>query len=178
MGETQKAHKRRLREGFYDLFHGSGIDIGCGEDAVPVAGVRQWDKEDGDATLMQGVKDSSYDWVYTSHVLEHLSDPESGLKNWYRILHPGGLLFISLPHRDLYERKKALPSRWNLEHKFFWLPWNSEAPSTKGLLPLLLALGGFVLSIRVCMDGWGIPADDGHSLGEYSIEAIVRKPHK
>ncbi len=48
-------------------------------------------------------------------------DPKVALKNWWRVLKPGGYLIIYLPHRDLYEKKKNLPSRFNTNHTHFFL---------------------------------------------------------
>ena len=95
-----------------------------------------WDKDDGDATFMAGVPDAFCDFVYSSHCLEHISNPYLALKNWWRILKPGGVLIIYVPHRDLYEKKKELPSKWNHDHKFFILPNHDELPYTLGLMPL------------------------------------------
>ena len=139
---------------------------------------RAWDRDDGDATLMEGVKPQSYDFVYASHILEHLPDPITALRSWWRILKPGGYLIVAVPHRDLYEKKTDLPSRWNKDHKHFFLPKNTEAPSTIGLEPLIAAtLGEMDLAyLKVCDEGHTITDPELHSDGEYSIEAVVRKP--
>ena len=80
--ETTKAHKRRTRERFFDKYcRGKGIDIGYGGDFV-VAGCFGWDFEHGDAQYMQGANDQSFDFVYSSHTLEHMIDPSTALKNW------------------------------------------------------------------------------------------------
>lgn len=44
------------------------------------------------------------DWVYSSHLLEHLEKPEKALKEWWRVLKPKGLLILYLPHEDLYPK--------------------------------------------------------------------------
>lgn len=46
----------------------------------------------------------SFDWVYSSHLLEHLNTPEKALKEWWRILRVGGRLVLYLPHEDLYPK--------------------------------------------------------------------------
>src|SRR5579859_570644 len=51
----------------------------------------------GDATYLAGVKDESYDWVYSSHCLEHIQDDKTAVTNWMRVLKPGGYLLISVP---------------------------------------------------------------------------------
>jgi hypothetical protein len=83
-----------------------------------------------------------------------------------------------VPHRDLYEKKKTLPSLWNLDHKHFFLPEDNEAPATLGLLSLLQsAVRPFELVyVKACSDGHTITDPQLHSDGEYSIEAVLMKP--
>lgn len=45
-------------------------------------------------------RDSSLDYVLSSHVLEHVWDPIGALKDWVRILKPAGVIFAIIPHRD------------------------------------------------------------------------------
>lgn len=179
-GETAKAHSRRLRENWYSKFAPpelSGIDIGCGIDPINDT-FYKWDSiyGDGDVTFMDGVPDESFHTVYCSHVLEHLQDPVEAVKNWWRILKPGGHLIICVPHRDLYEQKKELPSNWNSDHKWFWLPQNFEPPYTLSLAHIV-GKGterDFVL-VRVLNEGYNGVGLESHPSGEYSIETIVKK---
>lgn len=156
-----------------------GIDIGCGDDSLN--GVfRPWDivNGDSDATHMAGVEDHSYFTVFASHILEYLDDPVEGVRNWYRILMSGGHLIICVPHRDLYERKKELPSCWNGDHKHFWLPDYGEAPHTRGLKDTILQAipDANIVCLRVLDEGFYDPGEFGHAGGEYSIETIIQKP--
>lgn len=187
MAETRKAHTRRLREGFYEAYcRGLGIDIGVGridtydgEDALLVEDIHTWDKDNGDATFMLGVEDETYDFVYASHILEHISNPTLALKNWWRILRPGGYLILFVPHRDLYEKRTSLPSRWNNDHKFFLLPQEDDLPFTLGLRQLvegaLQELGMQIVYVKCCSEGHTITDPQLHSDGEYSIEMVVAK---
>jgi len=104
-------------------------------------------------------------------------DPAEALTNWWRVLRPGGLLLLYLPHRDLYEKRMTLPSNWNNDHKFFFLPERDEEPDTLGVLPLLTRtlIDLDLVALKVCDDGHTITDPKVHSDGEYSIEAIVRK---
>ena len=179
MGETLKARDRRTKEGWFGKYiQYPGIDIGCQHDPVD-DDFRKWDVifGDGDATFMESVPDNFYATVYASHVLEHVDNPGEAIKNWYRILSPGGHLIVIVPHRDLYEKKKELPSHWNAEHRSFWLPISGEEPCTKGLLDTISqALPGVeIVSLRVLDDGFVSNGPLSHSSGEYSIEAIVKK---
>jgi ubiquinone/menaquinone biosynthesis C-methylase UbiE len=49
-----------------------------------------------DATAL-GFSDASFDRVIAAHVLEHLSAPHLVLREWARVLKPGGTLSIVLP---------------------------------------------------------------------------------
>jgi glycosyltransferase involved in cell wall biosynthesis/SAM-dependent methyltransferase len=51
----------------------------------------------GDA-LRLPFKDGAFDKIMLSEVLEHLTDDEAGLRELWRVLKPGGLLGISVPH--------------------------------------------------------------------------------
>lgn len=183
-GETWKAHERRLREGWYEKYAPAekpGIDIGSQYDALTHT-FRRWDIAfgDGDAEYMEGIPDESFFTVYASHILEHINNPKQALRNWWRILKPGGHLIIMVPHRDLYEKRKTLPSQWNGEHKWFWLPEESESPCTISLKDLLNTVlsDGKLVSLQVLNEGYdySLPVN-AHPVGEFSIEAIVRKPN-
>lgn len=176
-GETHKAHARRLREGFFEKYcQGYGLDIGYGGDPV-VSNVRGWDFEHGDAQLLRGLDDASYDFVYSSHLLEHLPDVELALTNWWRVLKPGGYLLLFLPHRDLYEKKTTLPSRFNEDHAHFFLPDRDEAPDTIGIVPLVKRMfpEAEVIYYKTCDEGYVNPGDDLPSEGEFSIELVIKK---
>lgn len=182
MGETYKSHNRRLAEGWFDKYapaHMSGIDLGCQKDPLNHT-FRRWDVifGDPDATFMEGVPDNQFQTVYASHLLEHLDDPVTAIKNWYRILRPTGYLIVCVPHRDLYEKKVSLPSNWNQEHKWFWLPETYEPPHTQSLKAIILqaAPTANIVSLKVLREGWIPLPPNKHSTGEYSIEAIILKP--
>lgn len=75
---------------------GHGLDIGAGswpfERARPVENL-----PDEDAYKINE-SSSSQDFIFSSHLLEHLDDPQKALSEWYRVLKPGGTLFLYLPH--------------------------------------------------------------------------------
>jgi len=117
MNETSKSLP--LRDKDFELYlHGSGLDIGAGHDIlkIPNGTVDYWDLPQGDAQYLDGIPDSNYDFVYSSHCLEHMVSVEESLKNWVRVLKSGGFLFTVVPDFRLYE-KLNFPSYYNGDHK-------------------------------------------------------------
>jgi SAM-dependent methyltransferase len=183
-GETRKAHERRLREGWFDKYappDQAGLDIGCGLDPLNET-FRRYDiiYGDGDATELMGIPPGSFWTVYASHILEHIKAPRKAIERWYEVLKPGGHLIMVVPHRDLYERKRLLPSRWNIDHKWFWLPMTEEPPCTKSLTgevsAALIDQYWDMMDLRVLDEGYdhSLPKDV-HAVGEFSIEIVIRK---
>jgi len=107
-----KAHWRELEQG---VLSGRGIDIGCGPDPVsPTA--RRFDLEDGDANRISEYVKEQFDFVFSSHCLEHMHKPQEALLQWWQLVKPGGFLFFIVPDEDLYEQG-VFPSRFNADHK-------------------------------------------------------------
>ena len=176
-GETYKAKKRRIREGFFEKYcQGKGIDIGFGGDLL-CKNCKGWDTEWGDAQYMKQIKNGEFDFVYSSHCLEDLEYPSLALKNWWRILKSGGFLILFLPHRDLYEKRKKLPSRWNPWHRFFILIDRDDPPDTIGIIPLInrTLSNQKIIYVKECNEGHTITDPLIHSNGEYSIEVVIKK---
>ena len=46
------------------------------------------------------VPDNSQDFVISSHVIEHFFDPIKALKEWHRVVRPGGYIFLIVPHKE------------------------------------------------------------------------------
>jgi SAM-dependent methyltransferase len=182
-GETWKSRARRLKTGWFEKYapdDKSGIDIGCQRDPLNHT-FRRWDVifGDGDATFMEGLPDDQFWTVYASHVLEHLDDPVTALKNWYRITKPGGNLIVLVPHRDMYEKKSQPPSNWNHEHKNFFVPEPLSPPldhvfCLKHVIFEAIPYADLI-SYTVLDEGYVETPSNTHACGEYSIEAIVRK---
>lgn len=204
MGETGKAHARRIREGWYQRFvRPRVLDVGSGVDPLPLGGVIHWDYQwtyverdgtlswenepgDRDAQSLSAFGDAAFQTVYASHILEHLPDPVEAVRNWWRVLEPGGNLIVAVPHRDLYEKRREHPSPWNPRdreggggHLTFWLPDRADPPDTLSLLDNMRAAipAADVLDFRVVDEGYDyLLPEDVHPVGEYSIEMVLRKP--
>jgi SAM-dependent methyltransferase len=175
--ETAKAYSRRKREGFFESYcNGKGLDIGYGGDLL-AENCQGWDFEDGDAQSLEGIYDYQYDFVYSSHTLEHMYKPDVALRNWWRVVKPGGFMILYVPDRDLYEKKNRLPSRWNYDHKHFILLGMDEPPDTIGLLPLIeRSLENYkIVYAKECREGHTVTDPELHSDGEYSLEIVLRK---
>jgi SAM-dependent methyltransferase len=131
-------------------FVGKGIDIGGKLDPLShhsefypqISTLQAWDLNDGDAQFMKGVADETFDFVYSSHCLEHLHDPREGLINWFRILKPNGHLIVTVPDEDLYEQG-VFPSSFNDDHKWTFTLFKTKSWSERSLnlLSLFTDLG-------------------------------------
>ena len=119
MKETAKSKQFRERQGHFDLYlKGYGIDIGAGDDLLTIkeGTVDEWDLYHGDAQYMSGIEPSQYDFIYSSHCLEHMKDVGITLTNWLKILKTNGHLYFTVPDYVLYE-KMRFPSIHNPDHK-------------------------------------------------------------
>ncbi len=77
---------------------------------------RQYIAEGGHLPL---VADGMYDFVLSSHMLEHTADPLRTLAEWRRVLRPGGTLVMILPHRDgTFDHRRALTTIEHLRADF------------------------------------------------------------
>lgn len=177
IGETARSAARRKREGFFEKYcQGEGIDIGYGADLI-VPGCSGWDARNGDAQYLDGVENESFDFAYSSHCLEHMMDIRIALQNWFRVIRPGGYLIVAIPHRDLYEKKQELPSRWNPDHKHMFLIGKAELPDTLDIVEeIRKSLENYEIQyVKACDEGHTITDPLQHSDGEYQIEMVIRK---
>jgi SAM-dependent methyltransferase len=62
--------------------------------------------------------EGEFDYVFSSHCLEHLVDPVKALEHWKTRLKKGGVLFLYLPHPDM---KYWLPQNCR-KHLHSWAP--------------------------------------------------------
>ena len=55
------------------------------------------------------VEGNSYDYIISSHVLEHVHDPIGAFKEWDRVVKDNGIIFIIVPKRDALPSDKGRP---------------------------------------------------------------------
>lgn len=131
---------------------------------------------------MHGVADNTFDFVHSSHCLEHMRNPVKALSNWIRICKPGGHLVITIPEEDLYEQG-MWPSTFNRDHKTTWTiaKKKSWSPVSINLIEFLYTFLEHIEIIKIELIDhkfkYGIgrvdQTDGGDS--ESAIEFIIKK---
>ncbi len=194
MNETSKAVSRRLHDSRFATryFVGDGIDIGAGDDSLgryqqmfpAMRSCRAWDLADGDAQFLAGVPDRAFDFIHSSHCLEHLVNPVQAMQNWLRVLKPGGHAVLMVPDEDLYEQG-VFPSTYNADHKWTFTihKKSSWSPRSVNLVDLLVHFADQVQTLKIeTLDATvmqGLAGRSDQTLGpiaESAIEVILRKP--
>lgn len=192
MKECSKSILRRLQDVRFATrwLVGSGVDIGGKPDPLAIykelfpgiTAIKTWDWEDGDAQVMAGVADNTFDFVFSSHCLEHLVDPAAGLATWLRVVKPGGHIVVTIPDEDLYEQG-VWPSTHNLDHKHTFSIWKAKSwsPASINVMDLLASLGASAEICRVekvdAAYRYELPRFDQtlSPVAECAIEFIIRK---
>jgi len=68
----------------------------------------------GEASNLEFIEDSSYDFILSSHCIEHLANPLQGLAEWIHFLKQNVLLILVIPHKDgTFDHRRPVTS---LEH--------------------------------------------------------------
>ena len=177
-GESRKTYVEKLSNGFFlKYMYGNGLDIGFSgyePNVVSIlAGAIGVDTtyEGYDGKILP-FEDYSQQFVYSSHCLEHISDYKQAIQEWHRVTKIGGYIITVVPHRDLYEKKLELPSRWNQDHKRYYTP-SSLLKEFEDSLPI----NSF--RVRHLQDNdkhhdYSLTVDT-HSPGEYEIELVIER---
>lgn len=141
MNEANKTYSilSEIKRGYLT---GKGIDIGCGRIPV-VPNAQPFDVAHGDANrILDYVNDiGGYDFVFSSHCLEHMIDPHKSLFDWWQLVKPGGWLIFAVPDEDLYEQG-WWPSIFNVDHKhtFTISKTSSWSPVSINVLDLIKSM--------------------------------------
>ncbi|RMH35252.1 MAG: class I SAM-dependent methyltransferase [Gammaproteobacteria bacterium] len=148
MREQSKASKRRFSIGSFHsrYFWGHGIDVGGKPDPLSqythvfrgIKSVRIWDLDDGDGQYLASIPDNAYDFLHSSHCLEHMDDPYVALRNWVRVTKPSGYIIVTVPDEDMYEQGQW-PSKFNMDHKHTFTIYKTQSwcPASINVLDLL-----------------------------------------
>lgn len=192
MKECSKSISRRLSDSNFinRYFVGKGLDIGGKPDPLSLyeglfcqlESSRTWDWEDGDAQYLASVGDGEFDFVHSSHCLEHLVDPREGLRNWLRVVRDGGYLVITVPDEDLYEQG-IFPSTFNRDHKWTFTIYKSQSWSDRSLnlLDMVRELGPDAEVVKIeqlsATYRFDLPRFDQTltPVAECGIELVIRK---
>jgi len=183
----RRAHDSRFATRY---FVGNGLDVGGGHDSLAlyvelfplIRNVVIYDAPQGDAQKLDNVEDSSFDFLFSSHCLEHVRDPVEALTNWIRVIKPGGHLVISVPDEDLYEQG-VWPSTFNSDHKltFTLSKKTSWSPVSVNLFSLLSQFSDRVKPLSVITTDhayrYQVPRFDQTQtpLSECAIEFVLKK---
>lgn len=106
---------------------------------VPIQVKGEWTVDS--AETLDTVEALSQDFLIANHVFEHLENPVLALKNWCRVLKPGGVIFAAIPDSfHTFDRNRARttfdhlirdyekgPNQSAEEHYFDWFT-NAEVP--------------------------------------------------
>lgn len=82
-----------------------------------------------DCTKLEMFATASMDFVFSSHLLEHIEDYVGALTEWWRVIKPGGHLCLYLPHKDLYPNIGQNGA--NADHKHDFSPSDIERAMLK-----------------------------------------------
>lgn len=184
MRETSKLNQYRKQSGYDAYFSGRGIDLGCGDDVLDksvftqIESVLAYDKDQGDANTCQNLDSDKFDFVYSSHCLEHMDNVEVAFRNWLRICKPGGHLIVAVPH-EIYYEKNIWPSVFNRDHKSsFRLEQNTNLPNSVWVQVFLAHFPVEVISCSLLLFGFDFAKFwEDQTLGEAvcQVEFIVKK---
>ncbi len=190
MSQSLKSHERRKRTGFYKKYlSGKGLDIGStgykfdhlgqsldpelAKSPIPGATGIDLDYPGYDGVHLP-FEDVSQDFVYSSHMLEHIRSENliNVLREQHRVVKIGGHIVICVPHKFLYERGMNLPSKWNHDHQRMYTPATLMAEVETALFPNSYR-------VRLLCDNdenynYETPMSE-HPVGEYQIECVLEK---
>ncbi len=180
--ETKRALLEPRRKALHDYYLvGNGLAIGpkgyenSADKEIPNAIDVDLDYPGYDGKILPFLNNSQ-DFVYSSHVLEHVGDPVGTLEEWFRVIKPGGHIFVVVPHAYLYERQVYVgpnnPSKWNEGHLMAYKPQTLTVLFDTALVPNTWRLRHYADNDYGY--DYSIPKDR-HPGGGYEIECIVEK---
>lgn len=132
--DPQGHESEKIKWEIVEYTRGRGLDLGCGnyKPFEHFVGVDNGDhcRKFGWTSAanfhvqtcenLEMFANGSMDFVFSSHLLEHIQNHEAALKEWWRIVKPGGYLVLYLPHKDFYPNMGSPGA--NPEHVHDFLP--------------------------------------------------------
>jgi len=182
VSESAGSFKEKLRDGFFTTYMSGDLilDVGYkGGFANPLPIFPHAIGIDLDYPGYDGITlpfaNEGVDTVYSSHMLEHVIDYVTVIRDWHRVLRPGGFIVCIVPHQFLYEKRRVLPSNWNHDHKRFYTPGSLLREFEEALEPN-------TYRVRHLRDYDAFYTyeigPDSHPGGGYEIELVVQKRPK
>ncbi len=156
----------KIRHIIVPYTRGKGLDLGCGPwkawpHFISYDNINEWDGFEwapdirGDAEDLSVFSKESMDFVFSSHLLEHMKNPKQVLREWWRVIKTGGYLVLYLPDKRVYPNMGEHGS--NPDHQHDFLPSDIEK---------------LMRGIR----GWTMVHDETrHDHDEYSFLQVYRK---
>ena len=102
--------------------YGLGLDVGSGNRTLNPNMITVDNWADGvdykmEADNLHKFKDKTFDFVYASHVLEHLKSPLEAIEEWLRVVKKGGYVIIITPDKRFIPQKGC---GGDPQHKYDW----------------------------------------------------------
>jgi SAM-dependent methyltransferase len=178
--EVRKSYEERVKSGFFSRFFSGPrvLDIGFkGADnpndrtIVPHAIGVDVDYPGYDGARLPFI-DNSIDTVSSSHCIEHIWFVHAAIRDWYRVLRIGGFIVCFAPHQYLYEKRDALPSVYNPDHKRLLTPAGLLGLFEEALEPNSYRIRHFRDNDKYFNYDIG-PLE--HSFGCYEMELVIEK---
>ena len=165
--DPQGAEAKKIWHKAVPYLRGMGLDLGCGPwkvmpHAIAVDNFDEWYdgtwRPDvlGDVEDLSLFADRSMDFVFSSHVLEHLDDTEAVLREWWRVVKADGYLVLYLPHKEFYPNIGEEGA--NPDHKHDFMP------------------NDIVETMMLATKGWDLVEDENRNeREEYSFFQVYQK---
>ena len=156
-GETDHCRSRLMK-----YCNGQGVDLGCGQVklrpsaiGIDLGNPAAADMR-ADARVLKMYSNDFFDYVFSSHLLEQLENTEAVLREWVRIVKPGGYLVLYQADKEYYYPIGHPQCNALHKHHFSW----------EDLWAILEKIGGVYLVHHARFDT---------HVSEWSFELVVRK---
>ncbi len=156
-GSPSVSETRKCRHRVIQFCTGTGIDLGPGPEkifpgaiGIGIDGAVEMRMDCFAELFGEPFQADYFDFVYSSHLLEHAQDVQVVLSRWWRLVKPGGHLILYLPHKDLYREVG---------------PGAGHLLTPESILQMMSAFASFVVVVNEVHD----------ENDEYSFELVLKK---